>query len=854
MLDSRANPTFGGPDLPNQLLEDVDLPAPSTDEPIAVDLGVPALRANEGGALISELGDGSIEVDFGEGEEDDSPGFDDDHNANLAEGMIESTLNTIAAEIIEWVEQDVKDRESWHERLAEGLELLGVTNEKQTGPFKLTEKVNHPLIGEAVVQFQARAIAELVPAGGPAKCLVLGEKTRDLEEQAQRVADYQNYHLMVEDPDFFPEFDRLLAVLARNGSQFKKVYHDPLADMDVSRWVRGEDFIVPYGVTTLRSAPRYTHQIEIERNDMRKLQAAGWYRKVALATPTEGATRAASVQEANDKAQGQNDGGKFLLEDTPHTVYECHCDYDVPGLEDRGPTGSDGKPGEPTGIGLPYVIAVDKETRTVLSIRRNWKETDEKRKKRVWFVHYPFLPGDGFYSYGYVHTIGGLGRAATGLLRIIMLGAAFASMRGGYKSKDAKLGSDNELEFGVYKETDMTHEELTKAFYEPKFAGPDESMFKILGLITEAGSRFASTVDVMVGDATNTGPVGTTVALIEEGKKVFSGIHKRLHIALGEELKLLAELHGENIPEEGYPYNVHGASRQIFREDFDDRVDVMPVSDPNISSSTQRIAVAQAVTERAAVMPQLYDLKKVEKRFLEAMRVPEPDELLVQAAKTVRTDPVTENALMIVGKPARAFIDQDHQAHIAVHMDQLHRMEAEQSPLLERVAPIFMAHIAEHTAYGVHVQASQQMGIQLPPIDLSADGDAPPAQDLPPQIESAIAQRAAMVVQQNRQMAAQAAQQQAGAQGSPEADLQAQAEDLQKQAAELEQARAEFQRQQENAALKQAYEKRESALRAKLEKVQGDARNQKVNETVQGVLDEAVRRVEEALKSGGAKQ
>lgn len=818
--------------VPHQFLPGAELddgrPVP---DGLTVDLSTKPMDEMVDGVRMTQIGDG-IEVDFEPGVEAQNAVME--HGANLAEGMDEGLLSRIAAEVEEWVEADIKSREAWHSKLADGLELLGLTRPKQSlGAFKLTDKVNHPVIAEAAVQFQARAIAELVPSEGPAKAMIVGDRTQAREEQAERVAEYMNYRLMVTDKTYYRETDQMLFVLAKNGSQFKKVYRDDLLQQNVSRWVRGEDFIVPYGVTSLESAPRYTHQIQVSRNDMKKLQKSGFYRDVALSTPSEGPSRSDTVVRKQDEAQGQEDAGKLLLDEQDHTDWECHCYYDLKGFEDKDDLGQN------TGIGLPYVITVDKESRTTLSIRRNWKEADELKRKRLCFVHYSYLPGDGFYSYGSIHFIGGLGFAATGLLKAIILGVAFAGMQGGFKSKDTKLPGNVELEFGKWIDTDMTAEELSKAFYTPPFKEPGEAGFKVLEFILGAAQRFSSTTESMVGDASNTGPVGTTVALIEQGSKVYTGIHRRLHQAAAEELQLLAELEEEHMPPEGYPYDVHGESRQVFREDFDGRVDVVPVSDPNIFSSTQRIAIAQTLVQRADMVPAMYDRRKVEKRFLEAMRVPDADDVLIDKSKIQRCDPVTENMLLTVGRPVKAVMDQDHDAHIALHMDMLHRLEAEKSPLLEQIAPQAMAHVAEHYAYGMRVKAMMAMGAPLPPVNLDAEDGEPVTPPLSPQIENQIAQRAAMAIQRMQIPGDEDAKK-----------LQQQAEAIQKEAQALEEqkkqiAAAANQAQRERLQADSA--KRELALKAELVRVQQACAARELSANTKAIVEQAISHVEAAI-------
>lgn len=680
---------------------------------------------------ITAIGDGVV-VDFAPGKKDVQPSSD-----NLAVGMDETKLTALAVKVIEWVDADIKAREPWFEKLKDGLSLLGVIpSSGDEGPFKLTSKVNHPLLAEAAVQFQARAITEMIPPEGPAKAVVLGASSKELEDQSTRVKDYLNYQLMVEDTDYFGETDKMLFCNCLEGSQFKKVYTDPNTGKNVSRWVRPEELIVPYSAITLASAQRYTHKLEFDKAIVKNLQASGFYRDVALSEPSPEST---SLSDKQDEAQGLSRDN--LDDDTPHTLYECYCTIDV----------GDGD--------LPYIVTVEKDSRKVLAIRADYDEQTKMREET--FVHFPHIPGDGFYSYGLYHLIGGLGHAATGLLRSIMVGAAFSSMSGGFKSKDAKLPSDVELEYGKWQDCELSADELSKAFFTPPFKEPGVALFNILGLVVESGRRFASTTEAIVGDASNTGPVGTTVALIEQGMKVFSGIHKRLHYAQGKELKILARLNGKTLPVEGYPYRVVGAERSIARADFDDRVDVIPVSDPNIFSSTQRMAIAQAIVQRADAKPSLYDAKKVELRILEAMRVPDAELLLVND-EVGRMDALTENAFIVMGKPVKAHADEDHQAHMAIHAFQRESLVAQKHPLLNKLLPVMFAHEAEHMAHAVYLSMAQQMGVELPPLG---------EKDVDPEIQNAITQRAAMVV-------AQMPKQQAQADDGKQAELAAMAEKL----------------------------------------------------------------------------
>lgn len=837
-----ANPAL----IPHQFVPGEEL-TPGDIDPngIPVDIGDPLFQATgEDGTQLSELPGGALQVGFGPNDEEAlelsyAPGMGLEgmapdamvHNANLAEFMEETDLATIAQDVIEWEQIDQESRANWKNRIKEGMHLLGLIPEGSDGILKNVEKVNHPLIAEGQVQFQARTMGELVPPTGPAKGDVLGESTKELEDQAERVADYLNYQLMTLDPDWYMETDRMLFILAGEGSQFKKVFVDPLTGRPVSRWIRTENFAVPYGATSLHTTPRYTERIPVYRNDMLKLQASGHYRKVDLVEPTDAAMTSSDLQEARDQARGEERHQMATQNDTEHTVLDCVCELDLPGFEDTYPLDHEDPElaGTATGIALPYIVSVDKDSQKVLAIRRCWKENDPQRLRRVQIVHYPFLPGDGFYSYGLWHMIGGLGHAATGLLKTIMIGAAFASMQGGFKAKGGKADADIELEWGKYKDVDMSFEELTRLFYTPQFKEPGEALFKVLGLVETAAQRFSSTTESMVGDASNTGPVGTTVALIEQGSKIYTGIHKRLHIAQGQELKLLAELNGETLPEEGYPYNVKGGSREAFRTDFDDRVDVVPVSDPNIFSSTQRISMAQTVVQRADVAPDLYDRKEAEKRFLDAIKVPDPDGVLAKIAQPTRADPVTENAMMLVGMPVAVFVDQDHDAHMTVVQSLIDSMvtRPQGDPIAQKVIPAAFAHLAEHMAYGMRAKVALQIGMQLPPMTLNPPEGQPVTPPLPPQIENQIAQMAAMAI------AAMPKPQQPGG------DLEQRAAQIEQEAQALESERQSIKGEAE----KLDWKRREAALMGQIDGMKQQAAGNKI-------IEEALRRIEKALGKG----
>ncbi len=722
----------------------------------------PAFAVTAEGVAVTPLDDGGIEVDWDYQETNDLVGTPDDpaaqeHGANLALFLDGNTLDRMAEELIEAVEEDDESRAEWKERLAKGIEMIGVAEEKKEGPFPGASRVVHPVLAEACVQFQSRAIAELFPASGPAKCVVLGEANEEKVQQARRVEDFVNYQYTFQMPEAFWEMDQMLMRLPLDGSAFKKVYADPLRGRPASIFVPAERLIVPYGVTSLETAPRYTHVLDIHHNDLLKQQASGFYRDCKLEEPTPASRD--RIREEIDDTEGRSPSDSAVITramDYIHQVYEVHCDYDIPGFEDRECEGDDGEM-KPTGIGLPYIVAIEVQSKRVLSVRRNWKQGDAAKRKRVYFKHYKFLPGLGFYGYGFLHTIGGLARAATGAMRQLLDSGKFASLQGGFKTKDARLPAGSvTITPGQWVDVETTAEDLQKAFFRPPYAEPSGVLFNLLGFVTQAAQRFASTTEAMVGDADNKGPVGTTVALIEQGSKVFSAIHKRCHRAQGEELRLIIEIDYEIMRDNGiasYPYDVAGASRQVMATDFDGRVDVVPVSDPNIFSATQRIAQAQAVWQLAQTDTSGgMDKRQALIRVLEAMRVDDIDTLVPDRSKVLRLDPVSENMAVLMGKPIQAKPEQDHAAHMAVHEQWFGTLPPQGQKMLESV---FLAHMAEHLAWQYRAQAAMvlsRMGVNLPPApDFHAESGVIEGREMPVAMENALSQAAAMAIQQMQQ-------------------------------------------------------------------------------------------------------
>lgn len=676
-----------------------------------------------GGARVMRRGNSAI-VDFNPGMSRFSQDDSEQHSGNIMDLLEERALAELANTIIDWVDVDLKSRQPWQARIDQAMELLGLNNVPlEELPFDGASAVTFPLIGEAVVQFQARAIEEIFPSEGPVKTKIVGEMTREKEEQGDRVKNHMNYQILDQDRSYFWHTDSMLFYLPLGGSAFKKTYWCSINDMTVSRFVVPQDFIVPYICTDLASSPRYTHRMYKTESEMMKLFESGFYREIELPdVQVDIHSEDREMQDTSDDKSPDVDA-----KDNVYTLYECHCDLDILDADHEA---------YERDAPLPYIVTVELETREVLSIRRNWKEEDPKCKKRIWFTHYKYLPGFGFYGFGLLHLIGSLAEATTGSVRALLDSAAFANMQGGYVSNDAKMKpGDEHITPGEYKEVNMSAEELARAFYTPPFKEPSPAMARLLELLIDAGKSFSSSTEVLTGEARNTGPVGTTIALIEQGSKPFSAIHRRLHMAAAEEFKLRAELNYEFLPDQ-YPYKVEDEESVVLRDDYDGRVDIIPISDPNIFSSTQRIAQGQALIELADTHPQLYNQMECHERFLRAIRIPDYEQCL-QKQEKVRLDPVTENMQMMQGQGANAFIDQDHDAHIQTHINFVNGLQPE---ALEMMGPIVQAHLAEHYAFKYFVEMNRQMGGQLPqPGQFNAQNP------LPPEVDQQIAQMAAMV-------------------------------------------------------------------------------------------------------------
>ena len=661
---------------------------------------------------IIEQEDGSVILDF-EGAVQEELMADQD--ANLAELLDERDLSSIAQELLHFYEEDKSGRQEWEEAYSDGLDLLGIKYESREEPFRGSSGVTHPVIAEAVTQFQSQAYKELLPSSGPVRTQIIGSPTPETESQAQRVKEFMNYEIMNVMQEYDPEMDRMLFYLPLAGSAFKKIYFDDILDRAVARFVPADDLIVPYNATDLASASRVAHVIRMDLNNVRKNQAAGFYRDVELSPYEEADTLREKERELV--------GVEKTVDDLDCTLIEFHIDLDLKGFEHKHPLDN-----EETGIKLPYIVTLDEGSAKILSIRRNWKEGDEYYHKNQYFAHYKFLPGLGFYGLGLLHMIGGLGRSATSILRQLIDAGTLANLPAGFKARGIRIrDSDEPLSPGEFRDIDAPGGALRDSIIPLPYKEPSQTLFALLGFVVEAGQRFAAIADMQVGDGNQQAPVGTTVALLERGSRVMSAIHKRLHYAQKQEFKMLAKIFAESLPPM-YPYSVYGAESTIKQTDFDDRIDIIPVSDPNIFSLSQRLALAQSQLELAQSNPQMHNLFEAYRRMYHALGVQDIESILPTPQPPQPTDPAIENARSLIQETLQAFPTQDHDAHITSHLVFMKTPVPAGTP---PVLGLLQAHICEHIALKARgtVQAKMMMvaeqaaaqGMEPPQIDVEAE-------------------------------------------------------------------------------------------------------------------------------------
>jgi len=633
-----------------------------------------------------------------------------DHNANLAEVLDDSILGSLSSDLGGKVDEDQSSREDWEEAIAKGLTLLGINYEERNEPFMGASGVTHPLLSEAVTQFQAQAYKEMLPPGGPVKTQIIGQQSKEVEDQAQRVKDFMNYQVTEVMEEYDLDTDQMLFYLPITGSTFKKVYFDPMRQRAVSKFVPAEDLIVPYSATDLQTAERYTHVVRMSENDIRKLQVGGIYRDVSLSA-TEDEETDSTIRGKSDDIQGLRPG----YSDEMFTIHEIHVDLDLEGFEDMDAMG------EATGIKLPYIVTMDEGSGQILSVVRNWRETDMLRRKRQYFVHYKFLPGFGFYGFGLLHMIGGLSRAATSILRQLIDAGTLSNLPGGFKARGVRIRNDDEpVNPGEFRDLDAPGGDIRNA------------------IIPLPYRRFAQVADSKVADVNSNAPVGTTVALIEQGSKVISSIHKRLHYAQKNEFRLLSEIFALNpVP---YPYMIGpNVPPEIMAQDFDGRVDVLPVSDPSIFSMAQRLSLAQTQLQLAQAAPQMHNMYEAYRRMYDALDIKNIDSILPPPQPPQPVDPGMENANVLSGQMVQAFPQQDHIAHIRVHAAMLQQPATASNP---QAFMMLQSHVQQHVAMhardlvqDMFMQAAQQAGEPMPQIN-------------PDALEAAVAQQIADTTEQ----------------------------------------------------------------------------------------------------------
>lgn len=685
---------------------------------------------------------GGLEIEIEPKE--DTEGF----NANLAEEMDEKELQQLASDLISDFEEDVSSRRDWMQTYVDGLELLGMKIEERSEPWEGACGVYHPLLSEALVKFQAETMMSTFPAAGPVKVQIIGKETKEKIESAERVQADMNYQLTEKMVEFRPEHERMLWGLGLAGNAFKKVYYDPSLERQVSMFIPAEDIVVPYGASSIESAERVTHVMRKTENELRRLQVAGFYRDVDLGDPDN------TLDEVEKKIAEKL--GFRATSDDRYKILEMHVDLDLPGYEHKD------EDGEPTGIALPYVVTVEKGSGTVLAIRRNWDPEDETHQKRHHFVHYGYVPGFGFYCFGLIHLVGAFAKSGTSLIRQLVDAGTLSNLPGGFKTRGLRIkGDDTPIAPGEFRDVDVPSGTMRDNVMPLPYKEPSQTLLTLLNQIVDEGRRFASAADMQVSDMSANSPVGTTLAILERSLKVMSAVQARIHYSMKQELKLLKGIIADYTPEE-YPYEPAEGDRKAKKSDYDN-VDVLPVSDPNASTMAQKVVQYQAVFQLAQSAPQIYDLPELHREMIEVLGVKNAKKLIPGIDDEKPKDPLTENMNVMMGKPVKAFLYQDHQAHIMAHNSFLQDPSTAailgQNPQAQQIQAAMQAHIAEHFAMNYRQLIEKQIGSELPYLK-EADETIPEEYEV--QLSKLVAQASQQLLQQNQAKAAQEqAQQQA---------------------------------------------------------------------------------------------
>ena len=672
--------------LPNKKVE-----IPGAEEQLEKQVEIREELPDAGDTEITPTEDGGVEINFEPGAFNQEQG--ESHFDNLAELLPEETLNPLGSELVQNYQEYKSSRKDWEESYAKGLDLLGFKYENKSEPFQGASGATHPVLAEAITQFQALAFKELLPADGPVRTRTVGASTPQKNDQANRVKEFMNYQLMDVMKEYEPEFDQMLFYLPLSGSAFKKVYYDDLLGRTVSKFVPADDLIVPYNATSLEDAEAVIHRLKISENELRKQQVGGFYRDIELPSPY-------SPETEVEKKERMLEGTKKTFNENIYTLLEFHVNLDLEGFEDRGPDGAE------TGIKLPYIVTVEEGSREVLSIRRNFEVADPKKQKIPYFVHFKFLPGLGFYGFGLIHMIGGLSRTATAALRQLLDAGTLSNLPAGFKQRGVRVRDEaSPIQPGEFKDVDAPGGSLRDAFFPLPYKEPSQTLLQLMGIVVGAGQRFAAIADMQVGDGNQGAAVGTTIALLERGSRVMSAIHKRLYAAMKKEFKFLGRIIAQYLPPE-YPYDVVGGARTIKQIDFDDRIDIIPVADPNIFSQAQRISLAQTQLQLAQSNPQIHNLYNAYRKMYEAIGIKDVNQILPPPAQVQPIDPSVEHINALNAKPFQAFPGQDHRAHITAHLNFM-------STNMVRNNPVVMASIQKNILEHISIMAQEQVQIEF---------------------------------------------------------------------------------------------------------------------------------------------
>jgi hypothetical protein len=721
-----------------------------------------------GGDIEIEIEDPeSVSIGLGDLEIDIEPNKEttDDFDANLAEYMDESELQSLAGDLLSDFEDDIDARKDWMQTYVDGLELLGMKIEERSEPWEGACGVYHPLLSEALVKFQAETIMETFPAAGPVKTKIIGKETPAKKDAAERVQDDMNYQLTEVMVEYRPEHERMAWGLGLSGNAFKKVYFDPSLNRQVALFIPAEDVVVPYGASNLETANRMTHVMRKTKNELRRLMVAGFYKDVDLPEPQ-------NTLDDVEKKIAERMGFRATSDDR-YKLLEMQVYLDLPGYEDKD------KKGKETGIGLPYIVTIEKTSQEILAIRRNWHPDDETCQKRNHFVHYPYIPGFGFYAFGLIHLIGAFAKSGTSIIRQLVDAGTLSNLPGGLKTKGMRVkGDDTPISPGEFRDVDVASGTIRDNILPLPYKEPSQVLLALMNQIVDEGRRFAGAADLKIADMSSNSPVGTTLAILERTLKVMSAVQARVHYAMKQELKLLKEIIADYTPEE-YDYQPVEGSRRAKKSDYD-QVDVIPVSDPNAATMAQKVVQYQAVMQMAQANPQIYDLVELNRQMLEVLGIKNIGKLVPSAEDFKPKDPVQENMNVLNGKPVKAFIYQDHEAHIQVHQAAMQDPKIMQiigqNPKAQMIQAAALAHINEHVAFQYRKEIEKQLGIPLPEMD----------KELPKDMEVEVSRMMALAAQKLLSKdQAEAAQQQAQ-QAAQDPIVQMQQQELQLKAKEVE--------------------------------------------------------------------